>query len=203
MEYLRGTRSFFLDRHSLLQRAAPYVSVHADLGTGDGRYVLDRARRDPATFVIGIDACRENLRRASRTAPENALFSIANLLTPPPELTGMTSHISINFPWGSLLAGLLRADPDLLCGLVRISQPGARIACILNAGALAEEGYDLIAGSEQVREALIATGFEIARTGLLDAAALRTLPSTWAKRLAYGRDPRAIYLTGRGSGPLQ
>lgn len=197
MECLRGTLSSFLDRDSLLQRTAPYQSVHADLGTGDGRYVLDRARRDPGTFVIGIDACRENLRRTSHRAPDNALFSIANLLSPPSELAGVASHISINFPWGSLLSGLLHAHPQLLGGLAAMSGPGAIVECYLNAGALAEEGYGLAPGAEQVRRALDAAGFSISTPCLLDAAALRAVPSTWARRLAYGRDPRAAYLTGR------
>lgn len=201
MECLRGTLSSFLDRDSLLQRVAPYQSVHADLGTGDGRYVLDRARRDPGTFVMGIDACRENLRRASRLAPDNALFSIANLLSPPPELGDLVTHISINFPWGSLLAGLVHADPGLLEGLAAMSSSGAPIECYLNAGALAEEGYELAEGAAQARWALNAAGFKIGTPCLLDAAALRAVPSTWAKRLAFGRDPRAVYLTGRRSGP--
>lgn len=203
MECLRGTLSVVLDRDLVLQRAAPYRSVHADLGTGDGRYVLDRARRDGGTFVIGIDACRENLRRAARTAPDNALFCIANLLSPPPELAGLASHISINFPWGSLLAGLLHADPNLLGGLEAMSRPGTPIGCYLNAGALADGGYELTAGARRVHRALNEAGFDITTTRLLDAASLRAVPSTWAKRLAYGRDPRAISLTGRLRGPLQ
>lgn len=196
MECLRGKTSRFLDRDSLLRRVAPYQSVHLDLGTGDGRYVLDRARRDPGSFVIGIDACRENLRRASRRAPDNTLFIIANLLSPPLEPAGIASHISINFPWGSLLSGLLQADPNLLGGLAAMCAPGAEVECYLNAGALAEAGYDPATGAERVRRALNTAGFEVKQTHPMDAAGLRGVPSSWGKRLAYGRDPRAVYLTG-------
>ncbi len=31
----------------------------------------------------------------------------------------------------------------------------------------------------------------------MNANALRSFPSTWAKRLAFGRDPRAIEMNGR------
>jgi hypothetical protein len=39
-----------------------------DLGTGDGRYVLGAARKDPAALVIGIDANASGLIEASRRA---------------------------------------------------------------------------------------------------------------------------------------
>jgi hypothetical protein len=31
---------------------------------------------------------------------------------------------------------------------------------------------------------------------LMEASTLRSFPSTWAKRLAFGRDPRAMMISG-------
>jgi hypothetical protein len=39
-------------------------------------------------------------------------------------------------------------------------------------------------------------GFEMKRPITVDACGLRKVPTTWAKRLAFGRDPRAALLSG-------
>ena len=173
---------------------AGYDDVLIDVGTGDGRYVLHIARTSPTWFAVGVDACRDNLRKVSRKAPSNALYVIANALAlPKEELDGMASKVTINFPWGSLLTGLLNGEPVLLEGLLAISRPGATLEVRLNAGALAEAGYTLESGGARIRQALHEGGFEVAGDPLwLDARELGQCPTTWAKRLAYGRDPRAV-----------
>jgi trans-aconitate methyltransferase len=170
--------------------------VLIDLGTGDGRFVLHTARAHPARYIIGIDACRDNLYEASRRAPANALFLIANICSLPEELAGLASAITINFPWGTLLAGLLEDDSSLLASLARLARPGATLEIRLNGGALAEAGYSLETGGDQVRRLARQTGFHVAAPRPLAAGDLRAYPTTWAKRLAFGRDPRALYLAG-------
>lgn len=199
MECLRGRTSTFVDRPSLLALAAGSRSIHLDLGTGDGRYTLHRAAACPDAFVIGVDACRENLRRASRRSPENALFVIANLRSPLPELAGLAASISILFPWGSLLAGLLGEDPCFLRALGSLAAPRCRLECYLNVGALDEQGFDLGTGTERVRASLGEMGFAPLAECALDSAGLRAIPSTWARRLAHGRDPRGVVLAARRS----
>ena len=196
MECIRGRTSAEIDVDRLAAGVAGYDEVLIDVGTGDGRYVLHVARTSPTWFAVGVDACRDNLRKASRKAPSNALYVIANALAlPKEELDGMASKVTINFPWGSLLTGLLNGEPVLLEGLLAISRPGATLEVRLNAGALAEAGYTLESGGARIRQALHEGGFEVAGDLLrLDAQQLRQCPTTWAKRLAYGRDPRAAFL---------
>lgn len=182
---------------ALVTHIADYPDVLIDLGTGDGRFVLDTARAHPARYVIGIDACRDTLYEASRRAPANALFLIANICSMPTELVGLASAITINFPWGTLLAGLLDDGSPLLATLARLARPGATLAIRLNGGALAEAGYSLEPGGDQVRRLMRLAGFHIAAPQPLAADDLRAYPTTWAKRLAFGRDPRALYLAGR------
>jgi 16S rRNA (adenine(1408)-N(1))-methyltransferase len=148
-----------------------------------------------------FDDGRENLRKASRRAPANALHVIANALVLPKELDGMASKVTINVPWGSLLAGLLDGEPGLLKGLPAIARPGAPLEVRLNAGALAGAGYTLESGGARVRRALREGGFDAGDLLRLDARDLRRCHTTWAKRLAYGRDPRAVCLRGRRSPP--
>lgn len=194
MEIIRGKHTSFIDTSALAERLVGYDIIHMDIGTGDGRYVRHVARTCPNCFVIGIDACRENLHDVSRRAPANALFVIANALMLPPELHSLAAQVTINFPWGSLLEGLLISDPALMAGLVTVARPDARLEVRLNGGALAEAGWSLEEGTDRVREALAVNGFELRPPIALGARELRAFPTTWAKRLAFGRDPRAVYL---------
>ncbi len=194
METIHGKHTRMLDAAVLAARLSQSHGVLVDIGTGDGRYVCSAAKAHPERLVIGLDACRENLRAASRNVPPNALYLIANALDLPRELHGLAAHITINFPWGSLLAGLVEGDPRLLGGLRSLALPDAVVEVRLNAGALVESGRSLEQGAIAVLHALCRYGFTPGLPAALDAAALRTCPTTWARRLAFGRDPRALYL---------
>lgn len=196
MESIRGKQALFIDAAALAERLDGYQQILIDIGTGDGRFVRHAAETRADTFALGIDACRENLRRTSRLAPGNALFVIANARVLPCELHGLATHMTINFPWGSLLEGLLDGDTGLLAGLAALARPGTRIDLRLNGGALSEAGWSLAAGAAQVQQVLLEAEFEIQKATVMNADDLRQLPTTWARRLAFGRDPRAIALSG-------
>ena len=174
-----------------------YDRVILDLGTGDGRYARTLADGHPRWFVIGVDSCRENLREHSRAKLSNLLFVIASAQELPQELMGLVSHVTINFPWGSLLESLLSADPKLIRGLKSVSRTGASLALRLNGGALAEAGKTLESGTDRIFYNLLQAGWQLEHPVIMDAGALRKFPSTWAKRLAFGRDPRAMLLSGQ------
>ena len=121
MECIRGKTSAEIGVDRLAADVAGYDDVLIDLGTGDGRYVLHVARTNPTWFAVGVDACRDNLRKASRKAPSNALYVIANALAlPKEELDRMASKVTINFPWGILLTALLDGEPLLVEGLLAL-----------------------------------------------------------------------------------
>lgn len=197
METIRGRKSLELDCNGLIDRLANYNRIALDLGTGDGRYARTLAESRPNWFVIGVDACRENLREHSQAKLQNLLFIIASAQNLPYELNGLVSHITINFPWGSLLDSLLTADPKLMRGLKSVSRPGASLYLRLNGGALAEAGKTLEAGTDRIFYNLLQAGWQIEYPMIMDAVALKKFPSTWAKRLAFGRDPRAMVLNGQ------
>lgn len=194
METIRGRQSREMDAIELHQRIAGFENISLDLGAGDGRFVGKSAEQNKKTFFIGVDSCRENLHAYSRTNLPNALFVIANALSLPHELSGLASHVSINFPWGSLIESLLNNDTCLLSGLLRVTCPCATMSLHLNADALASAGWDLDSGASQIERALDAAGWKIKSRACVDARDLREIPTTWAKRLAFGRDPRTIRL---------
>ena len=179
--------------------AAPFQDVVVDLGTGDGRYVRHLAAAHPTVGWIGVDLCHANLRESARRAPTNALFVIADALAMPAPLHGMAGRVTIEFPWGSLLRGLVDGDRTLVDGIAALGKPGVALDLdmCLNAGALAEEGWLLEAGVERVATALRHHGISKVAMRRLGQAELRCLPTTWAKRLAFGRDPRAVRLEAR------
>ena len=196
METIRGKTSLDMDLTGLKERLANYNRIILDLGTGDGRYVHSLAERNPNWFIIGVDSCRENLHEHSRAKLPNMLFVIANAQDLPRELSGLVSHVTINFPWGSLLESLLAGDPLLMRGLESISSSLASVDIRLNGGALAETGWDLEAGAEQIYNNMLQAGWQVNAPAVMNTDALRNFPSTWAKRLAFGRDPRVVAMNG-------
>ena len=196
METIRGKLSQNLDLDGLYERVKNYQRVVLDLGTGDGRYVHSLAEENPGWFVIGVDSCRENLREHSRAKLTNVLFVIASAQDLPREFNGLISHVTINFPWGSLLDSLLAGDARLMNGLASVSKPNARIDIHLNGGALVEAGTDLDMGTQRIFDTVNQNGWHLTNPYPMDSQSLRTFPTTWARRLAYGRDPRAMALNG-------
>ena len=196
METIRGKASLDLDFNGLTEKLTGYNRIVLDLGTGDGRYVHYLADNFPNHFVIGVDSCRENLREYSRTKLPNALFVIANTQNLPNELSGLISHVTINFPWGSLLNSLLTGDSDLMSGLASLSRSVTSVDLRLNGGALAEAGWSLETGVKQIYNNMIHAGWQVNAPVMMNVTALRSFPSTWAKRLAFGRDPRAVLMSG-------
>jgi hypothetical protein len=188
--------SLELDINGLQERLARYSQITLDLGTGDGRYVHALAEKHPDRFIIGLDSCRENLRGHSQAKLRNMLFVIASAQDLPNELNGLISHITINFPWGSLLESLLTGDARLMRGLEYISRSNASVVLHLNGGALAEAGTTLEAGTAKIYDSLIRSGWQVQSPAMMNSKALRKFPTTWAKRLAFGRDPRAMTLNG-------
>lgn len=194
MEWLHGTDRRALDQAGLVARATAYPYVWLDLGTGDGRYVAHLAADLPRWLVVGVDTCREPLRERSRTAAPNALFVIANALTLPAELNGIAHRVSINFPWGSLLEGFVEGNAGLLDGLSRITRPASLLELRLNGGAVAELGLEPEACLRRVQEVLSAAGWRCGPESYLNGRQLKTLPTTWARRLAHGPQPWALTL---------
>ena len=194
METIRGRTSQHLDLNGLNRQLASYTQTLIDLGTGDGRFVRCLAEKYAENFFIGIDACRENLRANSQRKLPNALFVIASAQSLPQELNGLASHININFPWGSLIDSLLNNDPCLINGLLSITRSYAGMDIYLNAEALVTAGWTLESGADQIETVLNGVGWKTKSRLWMDACHLRSIPSTWAKRLAFGRDPRSIQL---------
>ena len=154
-------------------------ALAVDLGTGDGAYVLRRARAEPNTFFVGVDAIADNLKDASRKKLPNALFVRATAEALPDELAGLASSVTVLLPWGSLLRAVLEPHVAVLAGIRTLCRDGASLHVV--AGEPAEDA---------ILDGYRAAGFA-ATMQTLTAAEVRALRTTWAGRLAFGR-PRTF-----------
>ena len=110
-----------------------------DIGTGDGLFVYQSARRNPDTFYIGVDANARPLekvseriyRRPARGGVLNALFVQAPIGELPPELNGIAGEVRVHFPWGSLLKAVAKPEESSLQSLRRLCSPSARLVVII------------------------------------------------------------------------
>jgi 16S rRNA (adenine(1408)-N(1))-methyltransferase len=184
--------------------------VVVDVGAGDGRWAYESARRDPDTVFIAIDPDASNLseyayrasRKASRGGVENAAFVVAPVEALPRELDGIAGLVRVNFPWGSLLRGLLAADDVIITALRRIAKAGGSFEAVLSydpshdtnafAGdalpALTEDYID-----RTLTSALAQRGLSLTQRRQVYRDEALALPSTWGRRLLHAR-PRDVYL---------
>lgn len=178
----------------------PHSRVVLDLGCGDGRATARLAAAEPDWLVIGVDANLDSasraIRRARRSPDRGGLPNLAFVLAPaerlPGELAGRVDELRIELPWGSLLAGLLRGDRELLAAIREVLAPGGRARVLLNARSL-PDGLTPDEGTVRLQQAIESGGIvdvQVERTAIAPG-------SGWGKRLAGGRPLEVIVAEGR------
>jgi len=159
---------------------------------------LATAAARPDVLAIGVDADAGSMAEASgraaratkRGALPRALFVVAAAEALPAELDGLADMLTVQFPWGSLLRGLLEADPSIVSGIARLLKPGAVATLLLS---VTERDRAAI-GRDSVDEG---TFWALApRYAMHDVLLCEVRPataeeivgshSTWAKRLGAG-----------------
>jgi 16S rRNA (adenine(1408)-N(1))-methyltransferase len=168
--------------------AAGFERVHVDLGTGDGAYALHVARSEPGTAVFGLDTNLDRLRGSRKRHPRNLRFIAGDALRYPVETVPVASTVTINFPYGSILRGLMEADPGLMARLDRLLGANGRLEIRVNASALTATGLDPDTGPGDIDAALRQLAGTRVTSRPMTQDELRSFPSAWAKRLGFGRD---------------
>jgi 16S rRNA (adenine(1408)-N(1))-methyltransferase len=165
--------------------------VVVDIGTGDGRAVVARARREPGSLVIGVDASAAAMAEASRRAARGGLADVLFLAAGAESLGSSpfacrADLVTVMFPWGSLLRGVLGLDPVALAGVASVVAPGGRLEVL--ASVVPSDG---VAGLERldasceplIRAAWAAAGLEFAAMRPATAEEIQRSGSSWARRL--------------------
>ncbi|WP_435593401.1 methyltransferase domain-containing protein [Nocardia sp. bgisy118] len=186
-----------------------HPAVQIDLGTGDGRAVLAAAAAVPERLVIGVDAHAAGMSGASRKAVRgkltNTLFVVAAAERLPRELDGVADIVTVYFPWGSLLRGVITADPVIVAGLARVMKPGAALSILVSVTEH-DRGSGLPPIDEHalrgLAEPCAAQGLTITGVNPATAADIAATGSSWGKRLGAGSQRSAWRITAyRSDGP--
>jgi 16S rRNA (adenine(1408)-N(1))-methyltransferase len=178
---------------------ARHERVVIDLGCGDGRGVLAAASAEPRSLVIGIDASGASMGEASRRAAAagrrgglpNALFVVSAAEAIEPVIDGVADAVSVLFPWGSLLRGMLGLDSVVPERVARLLQPGGRLAIVLSVSERDRvDGMPCFGAAEVAGVAArwSCHGLFVRSAHRLHDEEITALPSTWARRLRAGRD---------------
>ncbi len=171
------------------------------------------ARANPERFFIGIDSNAENLAAISRKAgrkpakggSENALFVWASAEALPDELDGLVTDLSVFFPWGALLKAVAQPDFAVLQGFRRLCQPKATLKIVFGYNRQSEPGitnnlnlprltYDHL--QHEIVPVFRQAGFAI-NGRPISRAEIKALPTSWAKRLAFGKARPYFHITGQ------
>lgn len=185
-----------------------------DIGTGDGLYVYQAARRNPRKFYIGVDASPRPLekvsekihRKPSKGGLPNALFVQAAVEDLPAELDGIADEVHVHFPWGSLLWGVATGDRLVLQNLRRVCSPGALLEVILGLDPERDRTEMERLGLEPLSVAYIDStlkpryreaGFEVTERSMLPEEDWLRLQTSWAKRLRGGGRRSVFYIVAR------
>lgn len=174
--------------------------------------MLKTAATCPGWLIVGIDANAGSMAEASRRARRppkrgglpNALFVVAAAESLPPELAGFADAVTVYFPWGSLLRGLLLADPAILVNIARIMRPGATLTVLLSV--TEHDRIDGIVGIDEQRVAALAPvyaahGLRLEECQPATADDIARSHSSWAKRLGAGQSRLVWRLQFRRSEP--
>ena len=176
-----------------------------DLGTGDGRAVLARAAAEPGTMVLGIDADASGMAEAASRAAHaprrgglpNARFLVCAVEALPIELAGAADLVTIQFPWSSLLRGLVLGEARVIEPLASLLRPAGELRILLSVeerdAALGLEPLDA-AAVDRVAAALARCRLSPTELRPASRADLEATRSTWARRLGVATGARAVWL---------
>lgn len=205
MKIIKGNKQLYIDVAQIANLLQSYKDVEIDLGTGDGRYVYKKAKKNPLCLYIGIDPSEKQLQVYSKKALkgklENAVFVLASIESTPDELADSAVVININLPWGTLLKTIMRPELENLKKVAALIKKGGVLKIVLGYTQEFEptevERLELRnINKDQITKVLapeyLKANLKITICKELEKEELKNIESTWSKKLSFGKD-RPIY----------
>lgn len=204
MNSLFGKNNIVLTQEEFISKASDFNFVHIDIGTGDGRQVYRFAKDNPNTLYVGIDPVKSNMleisnkiiKKPAKGGLNNLILVIGAIENIPKELEAAADSLTVLFPWGSLLEGLVKPIPAILQNIVYLAKNSAMFEFILTYSESFESGeiqrrnlpdINLDYFDTTYRAELKHIGLNVENIEVLDNKYIRLFESQWSKRLAYGR----------------
>lgn len=206
MKIIKGNKSDTLTKNQLDEIVSKYNKVIVDLGTGDGRFVLKNALKNPNNLYIGIDPSEKQLQIYSKEANKkrlnNALFIVDSIQMLTSDLYNTADELFINLPWGTLLEQIVNPTKESILTIYNLLKEEGTLQIVLGYQDQLEPGeterlnlpelnYELI--KDVIYPAFTAyTDFELVDYNKIDKDELKQINSSWAKKLMHGSD-RPLY----------
>jgi 16S rRNA (adenine(1408)-N(1))-methyltransferase len=146
--------------------------------------------------VIGVDANAAGMRAAARRAAAlpNVAFAVAAAESLPEDLAAVADRVTVQFPWGSLLRGILCGEGPVLANLARIASPGATLRLLWSVTDRDRAALGPMPASP-AEQPFAAAGFEVRDLRPAIVSEIDAAGSSWAKRLRAGVDRPAMLLS--------
>jgi len=141
----------------------------------------------------------------------NALFVVAAAERPPHELCALAAEVTILFPWGSLLRGALALDDGLeaAAGIAGLVAPGGLVRALVSIDPRDRLAIPPLSTTDCAGLAArwACHGLTLTRFEPAEVREIENSGSSWARRLAAGRERRVWRLelrriAGRIDGPM-
>jgi len=203
-----------LDCDWLRRCAAAAAGTLIDIGTGEGKFILDSAREQTDWLHIGLDAAAENMMPASRTAStrktrlDNVVFLRGAAEKLPDQLSGLADRVTIHYPWGSLMRIVAEPDVAAMTGVRKCCKSGAGLTILLNYSVFEDRnylerlGFGAVAdpaASEDLAPAYARAGFRIEQRHVTSGdPSVRT---SWGRHLVRGSDRKTLVIEAVATEP--
>lgn len=186
-----------------------FDKVVVDVGTGNGKYVYDLALANPETLYIGIEPAADNLleyakkamKNIARKGAGNLIYLISSVEALEGSLEAVADEVYVNFPWGSLLEGVVKGEEEILSKLAMLAKGDAALHLTFSYSSIHEPAEIIRRGLPELNEDYIGgvlkrryedCGLDIESFRLMEGGELKGYGTFWAKRLFLGKS-RDVY----------
>ena len=210
---LSGKTAKEIQKNEFDEITAKFKKICIDIGTGDGKNIYRKAKNDKETLYIGLDPVRDNMeeiavkiaKKPEKGGLDNALLVISTAENLPDELCSVADRVTVLFPWGVLLEGIVKPEEKFILAVKKAAKSGAEFEFITTYSANCEENMMETRGMPELsieyfngeyKEKLKGYGLTINNIELLDNEYVKGFDSKWARRLAFGRKRDFYRITG-------
>ena len=188
-----------------------FTKTIIDLGCGTGKQTYKMAYSNPKNFYVGIDSNFENLKRISRKItkkPEkggldNVIFVHANTDELPNELNSIADEVQINFPWGSLLEGIILGSTSTIKNIKKITKENGYLKITLTYNEKYDDSFKIKKNlpnltqnylNNNLKPLVSKHGIEFKNIRKLNYEEKNKTTSPWGKKILSNRNREVYYI---------